>query len=188
LLTADEIRLPHDAAGYARRSCPRCRAHFKVRLSRRDEHVLASAIARRAHAVESSCLPTPPRHCPYCGEEGAAEEFWTEEQLSWADAQARRLAREVRWRTLAAPLQRLGHNPRPTYIPVDPGERPPLAPRDPPDDLVAVPLPCCGEEQKVSGAWVGPVRCHYCGFIHARDLGRDIGMEIALLRAWAADP
>jgi len=94
---------------------------------------------------------------------------------------------EVRWRRLRAPFERLGAKPRPTYVPVQPSERSTAAPRDLPDDLVPVPLPCCGEEEKVSRGWVGPVRCHYCGFVQARELGRDIGMEIALLREWATE-
>jgi hypothetical protein len=188
MLRADEIRLPHDSAGYTRRACPRCRAHFKVRASLRDERVLAAAIARRACAAEIGCASTLPRHCPYCGHAGDGEAFFTTEQLSWVEAQARRISDEVRWRRLRAPLDRLGQNPRPTYVPVERGEDQLAPPRDLPDDLIVVPLPCCGEEEKVSGGWRGPVRCHYCGFVHARDLGRDIGMEIELLREWTKEP
>jgi hypothetical protein len=52
--------------------------------------------------------------------------------------------------------------------------------------MIRIPLPCCGEEEKVSGGWIGPVRCHYCGLVHARDLTRDVGRELALLREWAS--
>jgi hypothetical protein len=180
----EELELPRDGAGYARRACPRCLAHFKVRVGRRDERVLAAAITRRADAIEAGLAPASPRHCPYCGECDEAERFWTDEQLRWVDAHARRLADEVRWRRLRAPLERLAANPRPTYVLVFPPARPLPPPRDDPDDMTAIPLPCCGEEQKVSGGWIGPVRCHYCGCVHARDVARDIGMEIALLRKW----
>jgi hypothetical protein len=155
-------------------------------VSRRDERVVAHAIAARAGVTDFGGAPPPPRHCPYCGEADEAEAFWTDELLGWADAQARRLSNDVRRRRLRAPLARA--DARPTYVPLDPVDRAPALPLDPPDDLVAVPLPCCGEEEKVSGAWIGPVRCHYCGFVHARDLGRDIGLELALLRDWAAEP
>ena len=179
----DAIEVPHDAMGYARRACPRCGAHFKVLASRRDEEVLAVALARRVQAIEACLAATPPRHCPYCGESDEAERFWTHEQLRWVDAHARRLAVEVRWRLLRTPLDRLAANPRPTYVPLHPGDRLPAMPPEIPDDMIAIPLPCCGEEQKVNAAWLGPVRCHYCGLVHARQMTRDIGMEMAQLRA-----
>lgn len=187
-LLAETIELPHDCHGYTRRACPRCHAHFKLRLSRRDERVVAAAIAARAGAAELTAGHAPPRHCPYCAEADEAEAFWTEEHLAWVEAQAQRLRNEVRWRRLRAPIEGRSRSERPTYLPLQPGGRPPALPRDPPDDLVAVPLPCCGEEEKVSCAWVGPVRCHYCGFVHARDLQRDIGLELALLRDWTEEP
>jgi hypothetical protein len=181
----EEIDLPQDRAGYARRACPRCRADFKVRASRRDERVLAFAMARRVNAFEAgeAVHPPPPRHCPYCGARDVAEAFWTREQHSWVEAQARGVSEEVRWRRLCAPLDRLAENPRLTYVPIPPGTRVPAPTRDDVDALRAMPLPCCGEEEKVSGRWIGPVRCHYCGFVHARDLERDIGLELALLRS-----
>jgi len=78
-------------------------------------------------------------------------------------------------------------NPRPTYVPVTPRPRRPDPLRDDgqDQDLTGVPLPCCGEEVKVSDGWSGPVRCHFCGMVHTRAVSRDIGLELALLREWA---
>jgi hypothetical protein len=181
----EELRLPLDAAGFSRRECPRCQAHFKVRWSRREARVLASALARRVgHLNAGEAEAGLPRHCPYCGARAEGEAWWTTEQLRWVEAQARGLDREVRWHALRAPLERPGANPRPTYvaIPPRPGRLPPL--RDPAATLARVYLPCCGEELAVSTGWVGPVRCHLCGFVHERGAGRDIGVELARLRAW----
>ncbi len=185
----DDLQLPLDAAGYSRRACPHCKAEFKVRVSRRDARVLAAALVRRVvHLNASEARPGDvPRHCPYCGAGADAEAFWTEEHRAWFDREASSLERELRWRRLRAPLDRLAQNPRPTYVPVTPRPRRPAPLRDDgqDQDLTGVPLPCCGEEVKVSDGWSGPVRCHFCGMVHTRAVSRDIGLELALLREWA---
>jgi hypothetical protein len=184
-LRHDELHLPHDRAGYTRRACPRCRAGFKTRATRRDASVLAFAIARRVEAADAGAALHPPeRHCPYCGATEEPEAFWTAEQVAWVDALARGVAEEIRWHALRAPLARLAENPRPTYVAVAP-RRPPRPPREAVAALRTLPLPCCGEEEQVSHGWIGPLRCHYCGYVHALDLARDIGLELALLRSWS---
>jgi hypothetical protein len=185
-VTEEPFELPADVAGFSRRECPRCHAHFKLRASRRDARALALALVARVDHLngEGEAPRGVVRHCPYCGARADPDAWWTLEQRRWLEQQARRLAGELRWRRLRAPLERLGDNPHPTYIPVLPAAAAADVPRLDLDDLVAVPLPCCGEEVKVSDAWIGPIRCHFCGLVHARDVRRDIGNELAFLRDW----
>lgn len=181
--------LPRDASGFSPRECSRCKARFQVRAGRRETSALASALADRVehlNAVEAA--PTAlPRHCPYCGYQAEPEAWWTAEQRRFIEEHARELRAEVRWRRLRVPWEALQANPSPTYLPVTPRPRPTPPPVPEGEEFVEVPLPCCGEAMKVRDAWVGPVRCHYCGYVHARDLERDIGLELALLRAWVPD-
>lgn len=184
-MLGEELRLPLDAAGYSRRACPRCEAEFKVRWTRRDAHALAAALAIRVdHLNGAEATPGLTRHCPYCGATGPPELWWTLAQHRWLEARAADLRDELRWRTLRVPLDALRENPRPTYVPVVPRRRRSPTAADDPDELEPVPLPCCGEEVKVSRGWIGPVRCHFCGFVHARSAARDIGLELAALREW----
>jgi hypothetical protein len=183
-----EFQLPLDASGFSLRRCPRCDSAFKVRRTVRDAGVLASALAGRIHHLNGTEADAAPvtRHCPYCGTTAPAESWWTEGQRRWFGAQARSLAEEIRWRWLQLPFELLGQNPRPTYVTVPPN----LALEAEPDEelegeLTTVPLPCCGEEIRVTEAWVAPVRCHFCGLVHARRAVRDAWVELAQLRSWA---
>ena len=188
IVTCEELGLPVDAAGFSPRECPRCGAPFRARRSPRDARVIAAALARRIEHLnpdEAGSHP-PARHCPYCGARASAEAWWTADQHAWFAVAARDLARELQWRRLITPLEHLGENPRPTYVVVAPRPAIRPAPRVGEDDLNAIPLPCCGEELKVSGDWTGPVRCHYCGFVHARGISRDAALELAQLRTWMA--
>jgi hypothetical protein len=181
----DELRLQLDEEGLSRRACPRCGGHFHVRWSRREARLLAHALALRVdHLNAAEADDGPPRHCPYCGLVASPQVWWLPDQVGWIDAQAQQLHAEVRWRRMKPPLDRLATGPLPTYLPLQPGshELPPLT--HAPADLDPVPLPCCGEEIRVSPGWGGPVRCHLCGFVHARAAVRDIGLELALLRDW----
>jgi hypothetical protein len=189
VVVAEVLQPPLDTSGFARRECPACGAHFKVRWNRREERAVATSLTGRVEHLNPSeaAATAPERHCPYCGVRDGAEAWWTEGQLRWLDGEARALERELRWLRMRLPIERLGDNPRPTYVPLSPRRRhrgPSVL--DDPDDLVPVPLPCCGEELKVSAAWPGPIRCPWCGFVHARAWRRDVARELATLRSWAA--
>jgi uncharacterized protein (UPF0212 family) len=185
----EEIRLNLDPDGFSRRECPRCKAHFKVPWGAREEHVVAAALAARVHHVNASdaACGEVERHCPYCGASAPAAQFLTSDALLRIDVHARNLEAELRWRSLRTPLDLLAANPHPTYVPVPPAELQLPRLRADWDDLTRMLLPCCGEEQKVSDAWVGPVRCHHCGTAHLRSGPRDIGLEMALLKRWMAE-
>jgi hypothetical protein len=181
----DELWTPLDREGFSLRECPRCDARFKIRWSAREAAVVAASFARRVTEMDAGeAEPAPTRHCPYCACEAPADAFLTSDVREQLDAQARRFEEEVRWRRLRLPLEWLGDNPRVTYVPVAPAPPSLLLRPDHADDLLRIALPCCGAEQKVTDAWLGPIRCHRCGVAHLRAGPRDIGLELALLRQW----
>lgn len=184
----DEIQLNLDPDGFSRRECPQCGAHFKVPWGPREARVVAAALAARVRH-ENAPVPHPAdveRVCPYCASRAPADHFLTSDALQRIDVHAENLRAELRWRMLRAPLDLLAANPRPTYVALPPEEvRLPRLRADW-DDLTRMLLPCCGEEQKVSDAWVGPIRCHLCGTAHLRYGQRDAGLEMAMLRQWYA--
>jgi hypothetical protein len=185
----EELRVPLDVHGFSRRECPRCKAHFKLRWNEREAGVLAAALSRRVqHLNPTDAAPSRPRFCPYCACEAPADEFFTPEVQRHLDAAARRLDAEVRWRRVRLPLEWMRANPRVTSAPAAAAQPPPIPLADHADDLLRIALPCCGEEHKVSDAWLGPVRCHLCGIAHLRAGPRDIGLELAMLRQWAGEP
>jgi hypothetical protein len=183
----DELRVPLDGDGFSRRECPRCGAHFKLRWSGREAHLLAAALGRRLEhdGDAESCAP---RFCPYCACTADADAFLTGDVQRQLDGEASRIAQEVRSRRLLLPAEWAGANPRArSHAATAPERRPP--PRaDPVDELLPIALPCCGEEQKVNSAWMGPIRCHLCGIAHLRAGPRDIGLELALLLQWTQEP
>jgi hypothetical protein len=183
----DELRIPLDGDGFSRRECPRCRAHFKLRWSAREAAVLAAGMARRVNLLGTfEGRELPPRHCPYCAATAPAHEFFTPEVQRHLDAEAERLENEVRLHRFHLPDEWLGDNPRASSAPLAAAPPPPPRP-DHADDLVRIGLPCCNEEHKVSGAWLGPIRCHLCGVAHLRAGPRDIGLELALLKQWTGE-
>ncbi len=187
-MVVTEMQLPADVVGFSLRICPRCSSEFKVRATHRDGLVLVSAFAEHVPTMNRAELDAGAvlRHCPYCGTTHPAQAWWTAAQRTWIEQQARSLGQEIRWRWMQLPFDLLGQNPRPTYVSVPPSAAPTSEPEEAGDELIAVPLPCCGEEIQVTDGWIAPVRCHYCGLVHARRIARDFGLELAQLRARAA--
>jgi ribosomal protein S27AE len=189
MASIEHIALPVDSSGFTRRECPQCHANFKIRCTEEDARVLAAALSGRvAHLnVDENALPLVVRHCPYCGSTALPDAWWTEDQRRWIEEWSMALAEELRWRRLSAPLERLSDNPYPTYLPVRPDGPPEL--RHDPDDLMAVPVPCCGTEQKIVEGWEGAIQCHRCGASYSiAALERNIGEELNRLRDWVSDP
>lgn len=189
-MLGEEFQLPLDPGGYSPRECPRCGGEFKIRWGRRDARALAAALSSRLDHLNplEAATEVPIRHCAYCAAAAAAQAWWTFEQRQWFEARVDELARELRWRRLRMPLETLSDNPRPTYVTLAPPRATePIALLDD-GDLVAVPLPCCGEMVKINDRWIGPVWCHFCGYVHARSATRDAWLELAQLRDWSALP
>lgn len=185
-MLGSDFLLPLDGAGFSLRLCPDCGTEFKVRATPRDGPALASALAAHLPQMDRGELGSDLgiRHCPYCRADEPADAWWTAGQRRWIERQAHRLADEIRWRWMQLPFERLGQNPRPTYVSFAPAAVPSPLAEESREHLVAFPLPCCGEELLVSDRWSAAIRCHYCGFVHARDTVGDVGLELAQLRAW----
>jgi hypothetical protein len=179
----EELELPLDPEGFSRRECPRCGAQFEVRWGAREAAVLACAMARRVAVDPTEAGTAPIRFCPYCASPAPADRFFTPDVQRLLDAQARHLEDEVRWHRLRLRPAWTGEPAHPGPSPIAPAHG--FAARPSPDDeLRRIALPCCGEDQKVSGAWFGPIRCHLCGIAHLRAGPRDFGLELALLKQW----
>jgi hypothetical protein len=180
------LQWPLDRAGFSWRICPSCALDFKVRGTWRDAGVLTNAFADLLpHANCDELEPSGgPRHCPYCGATHEADAWWTSSQRRWLERQARHLADEIRWLWMQLPFDRLGQYPRPTYLRVPPLAAPEPGPEEDREHLVAVPLPCCGEEIQIAEGWVVPVRCHYCGIVYARQAMAAFGHELDRAGAW----
>jgi hypothetical protein len=60
------VSIPNDEAGYLGRECPKCESYFKV--------------------TPGTGITTgnPPCHCPYCGEVGSPDVFWTKGKIEYA--------------------------------------------------------------------------------------------------------
>jgi hypothetical protein len=63
------VKLEPDAEGYTGRECPTCKKYFKVK--------------------DGTGLPgSPPCHCPYCNHVDSPKEFFTEDQIEYAQSVA----------------------------------------------------------------------------------------------------
>lgn len=61
------VKIEPDADGYTGRECPTCEKYFKIKFG--------------------TGLPgSPPCHCPYCNHTGPQNEFWTKQQIEYAQS------------------------------------------------------------------------------------------------------
>jgi hypothetical protein len=60
------VSIPNDEDGYLGRECPKCESYFKVTLG------------------TGITTGNPPCQCPYCGEVGSPDVFWTKGQIEYA--------------------------------------------------------------------------------------------------------
>lgn len=139
---------------FLRRECPSCNREFKWHSG--------PAPNRPADAVDP-----PFYYCPYCGTPASSDDWWTKDQLEYAqqllnvegarliDDEARRL------------VQR--HRSGPLKVTIKPGNAPvPPAPLVEKSDMVAVASPCHPWEPiKLIETWVDPVHCLICGELFA---------------------
>jgi len=65
------IAIQADEKGYTGRECPKCEKYFKIRFG-------------------TGIKDDIPCHCPYCGYAGSHDEYWTKDQLKYAESVAMR--------------------------------------------------------------------------------------------------
>lgn len=161
-MALDRIRLPQDAQGFVRRSCPQCARHFKTRALPTEDHVVqATLMSMLQHANASELPELPQRFCPYCGGQSPAQTFLTGAQRGHIEGWANALTGLIRYERLRLPTAHLSQNPFVTYLPVEPPMVVEKMPPEP-DDMSRVVLMCCGEEQKLLSDWNTEFFCHYC--------------------------
>ena len=134
--------------GFLRRECPNCERQFKWHHGPMDD--------RPDDAVD------PPQYtCPYCGEPGANDAWWTPEQLDYIMEAAQGPAMEM----IADELER-GFK-RSKHITFEKGSIDvPALPPPPaePGDMTGVASPCHPWEPiKIAESWDQPIHCIVCG-------------------------
>jgi hypothetical protein len=142
------VSIPLDDDGFLRRQCPHCNGQFKVHHGPTPD--------RPADYVDP-----PVYHCPVCGESAGLDQWWTEEQLEYAQG----VAMGPILRDLSDELGRSMRGVR--GIEFKPGRidepEPPPALQEP-NDMVMVISPCHSwEPVKVPQIAVASVFCLLCG-------------------------
>jgi len=144
------MTLPLDD-GFLRRECPHCERQFKW---------FSGPTAGRPNDV----VDPPVYWCPYCAMTAPVDEWWTAEQLDFAET------------TLAGPVMEMLAEELTSALPSPTGglikistevsyeESAASTSLLEPPDMIAVEPPCHPWEPiKVDEAWNGPLHCLFCG-------------------------
>lgn len=156
--TSVDVALAVDASGFVRRACPSCGRHFKLIAGGESSLFLSAFTGSLTHANDNEIRAPGQRRCAYCGYQGRAEDFLTEPQRRWIQQCARRLDVEVqivRLRALdphsAVSIQE---------VPADDDDETQACE---PDDMLQVPMWCCGARLKLKPGWNENYYCPHCG-------------------------
>lgn len=146
------IQIPLDDDGFMRRQCPHCLRKFKWHHG---------STADRPEGIADP----PYYHCPLCGESAGPDEWWTKEQVTFAEqaleGHAIREATDMLRETFQGAK---GWTHRPSY---DDEPAYPAALHEP-NDMIIVASPCHPwEPVKVPEKAASQVSCLICGKIFA---------------------
>lgn len=142
------MNLPMDG-GFVRRECPSCKRQFKWHhgpTPRRPEEAVDPEIY----------------FCPYCGEPAPADDWWTTEQIEYAQE----LAAEPAMNAIAEEFKRsVGQGRNSLFqLSIKYDEPEPPSTLHEASDMVLVEPPCHDwEPLKIMDDWVSPVHCLICG-------------------------
>jgi len=145
------FELPLDNDGYLRRQCPRCERAFKWHPD--DD-------------VRPSDEPSEPvaYHCPYCGEVSPDDQWWTDEQVDFAQGLASMEAMRLVEQQLRPTAEKINRSSGFIKMELQTPTVNPPAPLFETDDMIAVEPPCHPEEPiKVSEEWDEELHCLVCG-------------------------
>jgi hypothetical protein len=146
------VTLPLDPDGFLRRQCPRCERLFKWFHGTTEDAPLD--------------LPDPEVYfCPYCGEESATDQWFTDEQVDYIQAVAAQEALKLVDRELGSSIEALNRSSGGLLkAEMDVPYSNPPAPLVERDDMVAVSSPCHPHEPiKIAEFWEEPIHCLVCG-------------------------
>jgi hypothetical protein len=141
------VSMPLDDDGYLRRACPSCNRALKWFAGESTE--------------QPPDLPEPERYyCPYCGAHADADQWWTAEQIAYAQA----IAGAAALQSMEHEMERtFGKIPGITYQPARSSTPNPL-PLSDQNDMAAVASPCHGFAPfKIDETWDEPIHCILCG-------------------------
>ncbi len=145
------FELPLDNDGYLRRQCPKCERSFK----RHPDH--------EEHPADHAADPVV-YYCPYCGAPATTDQWWTDEQVDYAQALASMEAMRLVERELRPAADRLNRSSDFLKMEFEVPRVGPPAPLFEPDDMIAVEPPCHPEEPlKIIEEWDGELHCLMCG-------------------------
>ena len=180
-----KLSLPLDN-GFLRRQCPFCRREFKVSVPTEELQTLAQqavegflleTMSSAGHTSSDENQPEAEFFCPYCGQQAASSDWWTDEQIAYFQVIAQNIAADLINENLIRPLKRTFRGQKTGLISMRfegqelPRKQEWLAP-DPPD-MTEVYLACCERRIKVQDDWCDTVFCFFCGFPHNHLIPKD---------------
>lgn len=171
------VSFPLDGV-FLRRQCPLCGRQFKVELTEEERTTFQQA-AEESYMVQSPDVKTPGDaqesllggyYCPYCGQQAAEDQWWTEEQAAYLEVVVGNIAAELLNQELIRPLKRLARHDRNSLVSLrveadELRQQEEWVPAET-DDMTSVDLPCCERAVKIEDDWAGTVHCFFCGFPH----------------------
>ena len=146
------VKLPLDHDGFLRRQCPRCERCFKWFNGQTEDAPVELPGAKTYF-------------CPYCGEESATDQWYTNEQVDYIQAIAAQEALKLVDQELQPSIDALNRTSGGLLkAELDIPYSNPPGPLVEPDDMVAVASPCHPHEPiKIVEAWDEPIHCLVCG-------------------------
>jgi hypothetical protein len=144
------VEMPLDGDGFLRRECPHCEQEFKWHHGPTEE-------------APPDLAPVDVYWCPRCGQSAPVDQWWTKEQLDYAE----RFAAGPAFDMVVDQLRSTLKQPRGSFFKIDvkPGERPGVPdPLVELDDMAVISPPCHPWEPiKVPEAAQPPYYCLLCG-------------------------
>jgi len=170
------ISLPLDKDGFFRRECPLCCREFKLLLDKKELDDLAQkgidSFLLEGEQAETNSDDSDAQkkeyNCPYCGQVGPDDSWWTQEQLAYIRIFAKNVMAKMVNEHLIRPLRR--NFSRSSSGPISmrfegkemEEQEPWISPET--DDMDIFELPCCQRKMKIEDGWKGKVYCFFCGF------------------------
>lgn len=143
-----KISMPLDSEGFLRRSCPNCERELKWIVAGSDE--------------DSIPAPDGGYFCPYCGEQGPVDAWWTETQIEAAKAHAYRKVVRPELEKFADSIGSIGNDLISFEASVSDSDMEPPTLTEP-NDMRRVDFDCHDEPVKISEDWGEVVHCPICG-------------------------
>jgi len=169
------VELPLDSDGFLRRECPFCRRQFKVETTEQDRqswiqhHLEVYLLQQGMESDKNQDGEDEPggKWCPYCGQQGPSDSWWTQEQIAYINTFAHNIMAEMINKALRS-LKRQFPKSSKGLISTEfkykgmPYKSPWISPET--DDMDIFMLPCCDSRIKLEDDWNRTFYCPMCGF------------------------